>query len=192
MTKICICDLDGVVADNTKRFEKAEEAKQQWQASHRVPGTSAILKEYGAPGANDIFWQEAFNPASVVLDTLIEGVSEALDKLYGEYGVIFLTSRPESMRGATEAWLEGHDISVEHPQFGDFLVTKQPAFQFVKTVTWKAGMVQMLHKLFDADTVVFIDDEEANRRAVLDAYPDGGDFGMVRVYGSLAEAVAAL
>jgi hypothetical protein len=190
--QLLICDLDGVIANNEARFAKAEEAKQQWIAAHRVPGTGAILKEYGAPGANDIYWQTVFNPELVVLDTLIEGVPEALDKLYGEYGVIFLTSRPESMRGATEAWLEEHDISVEHPQFGDSLVMKQPAFQFVKTITWKSGMVQMLHKLFDADELCFIDDEPNNRQAVLDAYPDGGDFGIVKVYASLAEAVAAL
>jgi len=192
MVKLMIVDLDGIVCDNTKRFEKAEEAKQAFindLLAHFGKVDSASEKD-----ATNLYWQTVFNPELVSLDTLIEGVPEALDRLYGEYGVIFLTSRPESMRAATEAWLEEHDIEVAHPQFGDFLVMKQPAFTDAHTYTkvWKVGMVQMLHKLFDADEVVFVDDEPANRQAVLDAYPDGGDFGMVRVYGSLTEAVAAL
>ncbi len=47
----------------------------------------------------------------------------------------------------------------------------------------------MLHRLFEADELLFIDDEVANRQAILDAYPDGGDFGIVRVASSLDEAV---
>src|SRR5579859_6080896 len=155
--KLCICDLDGVVCDNTARFAKAEEAKQAYRRS-----PASITDEEGEMKAVNIFWREAFNPSYVVLDTLIEGVKEALDTLYGEYGVLFLTSRPESMREATVDWLEAHDISVEHPQFGNFLICKPPAFQFVRTSTWKAGTIQMLHRLFGADELLVLEDEQVN------------------------------
>ena len=191
---LAIIDLDGVVADNTKRFEKAEEAKQQWIVEHRVPGTNAILKEYGAPSANDIYWQRAFDSDLVALDTLIDGVRVALEALRftQNYELIFLTSRPESMREATLKWLYDHNILFFSTYRTPSLVMKAPAFQFTKTTVWKAGMVHQLHRLYGADELLFIDDEEANRKAVLDAYPDGGDFGIVRVYVSLAEAVEAL
>ncbi len=42
------------------------------------------------------------------------------------------------------------------------LVMKPPAFQYTKTVVWKAGIVQMLAAMFEASEVLFVDDESTN------------------------------
>ncbi len=180
--RVCFVDLDGVIADPAERFKRAEEAKQQYLIKQ---GAGLQLSMSQEKEATNLYWRTVFTPELVSLDTLIEGVHEALNMLYGEYGVMFLTSRPESMRAATHAWLEAHDISVEHPQFGDFLVMKPPAAQYVKTVVWKALTIQMLVALHGADEALVIDDEKANL-AEMQKY----DVSRMRLCSSLAEAIA--
>jgi len=184
--KLAVIDLDGVIADPAERFKRAEEAKQAF-LNDKNARLEAIFSDgsAGKQRATEIYWRTVFTPELVSLDTLIEGVHEALNMLYGEYGVMFLTSRPESMRAATHAWLEAHDISVEHPQFGDFLVMKPPAAQYVKTVVWKALTIQMLVALHGADEALVIDDEKANL-AEMQKY----DVSRMRLCSSLAEAIA--
>jgi len=194
--KLAIVDLDMVVADNTKRFENAAFMRGYWhgQLTDKLkeplanPTNQAFIEKGLDDLLENLFWQTAFEPDLVQLDTLIEGVDEALYHLEEELGyhIVFLTSRPESMRQATREWLLKY---LDESLMSWEIVMKPPAFQFVKTVTWKAGTVQMLHRLFEADELLFIDDEVANRQAILDAYPDGGDFGIVRVASSLDEAV---
>ena len=64
MSSICIVDLDGVVCDNTRRFEKAEEAKQA-----ALVDRSIQLGERQKT-ATQRFWDTAFTPGLVALDTL--------------------------------------------------------------------------------------------------------------------------
>jgi ribonucleotide monophosphatase NagD (HAD superfamily) len=168
MTKLAIIDLDGVIADSTARFAKAEEAKQTFlaglQGDIQARMHNVLSSTYKPPReqATNIYWQTALDPSLVPLDTLIPGTLEALDVLYGEYGVLFLTSRPETMRAATEEWLYQHNIIVEHPAFGSSLVMKSPAFQYTKTTVWKAGIIHTLTALYAASEVLVIDDEQAN------------------------------
>lgn len=172
--KLCICGLDGCVADNTARFALAEEAKQAYMASHVDPRE-----------ATNIFWREAFTPAHVALDTLVEGVNEALLDIQEQgYKVVFLTSRPESMREATIQWLFASTVY----DADDELVMKAPAFQYVKTVTWKAGMAQTLAMLYGGEDVMFVDDEQTN---IDELVKHGSLNGTLHVwcYHSLAEAV---
>lgn len=177
MSSICIVDLDGVVCDNTRRFEKAEEAKQA-----ALVDRSIQLGERQKT-ATQRFWDTAFTPGLVALDTLIEGAIDALaDIAFSGFDIVTLTSRPESMREATRQWLFDRGYPVDEP-----LIMKAPAFQ---TVTWKAGMVQTLAALYEAENVLFVDDEQANRTAVMDSYLDGSI--ELIVASSLAEALEKL
>jgi phosphoglycolate phosphatase-like HAD superfamily hydrolase len=142
MTKLAIIDLDGVVANPEARFAKAEAA------------TGGVR--------NNLYWQTAFTPEYVALDTLIEGAIETIEGLEAQdYEIIYLTSRPESMRAATIEWLWQVGIYFP-PILRDHLVCKSPAFQFVKTIIWKAGMVYTLAALYEAEEILVIDDEQDN------------------------------
>ncbi len=194
--KLLVCDLDGVVADNTKRMEVAE-TKREFYRQHlgdclpdalANPVNHASVQKGFDDLLENLFWQTAFTPRLVNLDTLIECADEALYRLEEEagYHIVFLTSRIESMRRATLAWLTEH--LREAVQSYD-LVMKDTAFQYTKTPVWKAGTIQTLASLYGADDLLVVDDSPDVQKAVLDAYPDGGEFGIVRVYASLAEAV---
>lgn len=179
MNKLCIVDLDGVVANSEARFAKAEEAKQKaLQLLESDFATALTAKQK----ATDIYWRTAFTPELVALDTLIEGAIDAMATLaFNGYEVIILTSRPESMREASAGWLFEQGYPIEEP-----IIMKAPAFQYTKTTTWKAGMIQTLAALYGADDIVFIDDELANCQEVMKYQP------IPLVFQSLAEAIEKL
>lgn len=177
--KVAVIDLDGVIADSTERFKLAEGAKQEYLKSNEAlrDGFSKDKK------AIDLYWRTAFTPELVALDTQIEGAIDALATLaFNGYGVIILTSRPESMREATRRWLFEQGYPVGAP-----LVMKAPAFQYTKTTVWKAGMVESLARLYSASTILFVDDEEVNCEAVMQSGLEG-----LWCYSSLASAVQSL
>lgn len=153
--KVAFIDLDGVVADATKRFEHAEHlTSMQYDKSRQ----SKLW--------TDLYWRTVFTPEHVTLDTLIADldVEKALDQLEEDgYDLVFLTSRPESMRAATRIWLQQHRLW-EQVRVAEMrqLVMKPAAFYYTKTVTWKAGTVQMLASLSGATEVLVIDDEDVN------------------------------
>lgn len=193
MTKICICDLDGVICDSTARFAKAEEAKAAYKREAELTGNIIVGEE------TKIFWRTAFTPSLVELDTLIDGVVLAIEALWShDYHVSFLTSRPESMREATVQWLEKHgfifaatDLSKylnDDPMGIDHLIMKPASAQFVKTVVWKSLTVEMLVRLFGVDDLMVIDDEQAIQEAIaaLDLPCDR------KIGGNLQEALAML
>jgi phosphoglycolate phosphatase-like HAD superfamily hydrolase len=191
--RLCVVDLDGVVADSTARFAKAEEAKQRFIADMRLGNILSSSKPW-SERAVDVYWKTAFSPELVSLDTLIAGVPQALDALAADgYRVLFLTSRPESMRAATIQWLDGHDLlrAWSHtPRImtpARELAMKASAFQYTKTVLWKVGMVQTLVGMFDASEVLFVDDEEANCEAMRAS--GLGDIVILHCRASLAEAI---
>lgn len=137
MTKLAIIDLDGVVANSDERFKLA----------------------LRSDGKTD--WKIAFKPEHVSLDVLIDGALEAVDNLESKgHAIIFLTSRPESMREATVIWLATHALDSYE------LVMKPASKQFTKTVKWKAEEVQRMASLPGIEKVVFVDDEERNREAI--------------------------
>lgn len=172
MRKICICDIDGVVADSSARFAKAEEAKKQeedrlcaeWYAQndgHLVTLERGVEFELAVKKQLDkIYWETAFAPELVWLDTLIDGVSDALEQIgnHADYDYYFLTSRPESMRAETMKWLF-HHLAYDSDSG---LIMKQASQQYIKTVTWKAGVVELLVRLFSVEELCFIDDEQAH------------------------------
>ncbi len=147
--KLAFIDLDGVIADSTARFDHAE-----------FVATMRYTKSTQSKLWTDLYWRTVFHPDHLVLDTVIDGVRDALTQLEEDYdSVIFLTSRPESMRAATVAWLEQH-LEVHTREL--LLIMKPSAFQYVKTVTWKAGTIHQLAAYYSATDVLVVDDEQAN------------------------------
>jgi hypothetical protein len=140
MSSLAIVDLDGVVANSDARFVRA-------------------TNEQGR-----VNWKVAFDPELVTLDTLIPGADKAIKMLEERrYNVSFLTSRPEHMRATTESWLAQHGLDSYD------LVMKPASAQFTKTVVWKAETVTQIVKQTGTDMILFIDDEEANCKAVENA-----------------------
>lgn len=183
--KLAIIDLDGVVADATARFAKAEEAKQRYAETHEIFDLSISRQRE----ATDLYWREVFNPEYVPMDTLIDGVNEALlDVQHAGYKVIFLTSRPGSMRDATAYWLFEHTVY----DGDDELIMKTSAFQYTKTTVWKAGMVQTLASLYHASQVLVVDDEQANMDVIVQYATVPPVVPELMIAYSLAEAVAKL
>lgn len=198
--KLCICDLDGVVADNTERFKRAEEAKQKFladfQTDHAKRMDFILSGKRPEKAANDLYWSTAFTPQLVALDTIIPGAKEALETLRFKrgYEIMFLSSRPMGMRLATERWLFENDVlfffSMGGPLGRTALMMKAPGFQYVKTVTWKAGMIWTLAGLYGTDEIMFIDDESANLEAAMDAWNEASPRPfLLGVYRSLQSAI---
>lgn len=157
MRKLAIIDIDGVVADATARFAKAEAAKQAFMHDTQAR-MDAVLS--GKNSATDAYWREAFNPIHVPLDELIDGADGDIIALTLQgYEIIFLTSRQSSMRLATLAWLEYYNL-LASDEFSR-LVMKESAFQYTRTIVWKAGMVQTVAAMLDAQMVLFITDQQA-------------------------------
>lgn len=152
---LAVIDLDGVVADSSARFTRAR----------RSDGS--------------IDWQVAFTPELVSLDILISGADEAIRRLVQRgYEIVFLTSRPESMRDATQQWLDTNALD------GYELVMKPEEKKYVKTVLWKADEVARLAAMPPVVSLLFIDDEERSRAEVQARQLPG-----VTVLASLAELI---
>ncbi len=185
--KLCVCDLDGVLADNTARFARAEQERQAFLQEMDIDPEDAdktpaklIEKE-----ATNLYWRTVFSPELVPLDTLIEGAIDAMAQLSLKgYEVVILTSRPESMREATMRWLFD-----QGKWNAKAIIMKAPAFQYVKTVIWKAGMIQTLAALYIADDLIVIDDEQVN---IDELHKHGFEDSLkLRCYTSLQEAIEA-
>jgi len=186
--KLAVIDLDGVVANVDARFARAEEVKLALLSDRSIQ-----LGERERTATNR-YWQEVFNPEYVPLDTLIDGTGRALDDVEEEgYDIVFLTSRPEAMRQATLAWLDEHgaweNIAIAEKRQ---LVMKAPAFQYVKTTVWKAGMVQTLSALYGASRVLVVDDEQANLNEIIKYATVQPVVPGLMIARSLSEAVAKL
>lgn len=184
MVKLAIVDIDGVIADASARFARAEAIREA------ARNDRAIQLGERERTATDRYWRAALDPAYVYLDTLIEGVLDLIDDLANNHGyrILYLTSRPTIMREATIHWFEAHGVQVGSlPAPGiDWLVMKAPAFQYVKTPVWKAGMVHTLLDLFDVapEDAIYIDDETAHHYEVQRHLPD------VKCYASLQAVFA--
>lgn len=186
--KLAIIDLDGVCVDSSARFAKAEEAKQDFLKTHLAPANldgSRLLEQK----ATDLYWRTAFRLDLVSLDTLIDGAAEALDCLEERgYHIQLLTSRPETMRVATFEWLSYRAFSLSLLR-NERLILKPLSQQYVKTITWKAGTIEVLARVLGADDLLVVDDEHAQQ---LQADLAGLDCFKVTCVSSLAEAVATI
>lgn len=182
MSKLAIIDLDGVVCDSSARFAKAEEAKERYR---RDMENNFIVNKQGEA---DAYWKMAFTPDLVQLDTLMDGVSDALSQLSrAGYRFCFLTSRPETMREATVTWFQRHYL-FDYADNGR-LIMKPLSQQYVKTPVWKAGTIEVLARLLQPDDLLVVDDEHA---AQLTADLAHLDVMKLTCVASLQEAVAKI
>src|SRR5712691_9407202 len=109
MPKLAIIDLDGVVADNTARMEQAEQRRAFYRQhlgdalpdALANPANHASVQKAFDDLLEALYWQAAFTPSAVKLDVLIDGADTAIEAVEESYQVLFLTSRPESLRKAT-------------------------------------------------------------------------------------------
>lgn len=172
-SKVAFIDLDGVVADSTKRFVLATVAKLEAQQSG-----------VGEREAVDIYWRTALNGEHVPHDELIEGCLVSLTILAQQgYCIVYLTSRPEHMRRATETWLNKHNLFISSVLMLDM---KPADKQFTKTVAWKIDRLHELATNMQADEVLFVDDEPPMRVALMDRANDVPY--SIKVCSSLVEA----
>lgn len=159
MKNIAFIDIDGVIANSNARFEQATTNGK-------------------------IDWKIAFDPELIKTDVLIEGADECLQYLQKTFRIVLFSSRPESLRDATNAWLK------EHGQYGiphSHLILKPPAAQYIKTVTWKALTLDTLAMFLDAEFVIFVDDEPANINEVV-KHMDTSRYTL-NTYSDLAAAI---
>ena len=184
MNRVCFVDLDGVIVNRDARLARAREVYVEKMTAQ---GKEPLPLSYDW---RTFDWETFCDPRLVSLDTLIEGAKEALEHLryVQRYELLFLSSRPETMRAATVTWLYSKDILFYLGGLGQVaLILKSPAFQSLKTPVWKAGMVQMLTLFMGVDTVLFVDDREENIQQVL-KHVDTQRCS-IKAYTSLADAV---
>lgn len=137
--KTAFIDLDGTVCNSEKRFAQA------WQRGR-------------------IDWSIAFHPPLLELDELIAGTETALEKFEQDgWQIVFLSSRPESLRRATRDWLRRHDLL--HGQHGERRIILKPSHQrTTNTPKWKAEIV-CAAGLNQAEVIV-VDDASENLVAI--------------------------
>ncbi len=151
--KLAIIDIDGVVASATKRFERAGVERSLYHLA------GADRPERVQREATDVYWRAALDPAFVHLDTLIDGANDHLNRLIDDgYTIVFLTSRPQAMAGATSEWFALHVFLKASTE----ILFKASGFQYVKTPVWKVGMAQTLIAWYGATDTIFVDDEQAH------------------------------
>lgn len=138
--KTAFIDLDGTVCNVEKRFAHA------WQQGR-------------------IDWSIAFHPPLLELDELIAGSEAALEKFEQDgWEIIFLSSRPETLRRATRDWLRRHDLL--HGQTGEErrIILKPSQHRWTNTPRWKAEIVCATG--LNRDEVVVVDDAGENLVAI--------------------------
>lgn len=79
MKRTAIFDLDGTLADASKRLHFIQGEKKDWDGF--------------------------FRPENLAMDAVIEPVAEALEALEKEYAIVFCTGRPQRTQAATVRWL---------------------------------------------------------------------------------------
>lgn len=78
-----VCDVDGVLSDNSARLEALDRSNPDWVAFH------------------DLQHEDPLRAAEAALLSLLYD---------GGYNVVLLTNRPEMYRAVTEEWLDRHQV----------------------------------------------------------------------------------
>lgn len=136
-------DLDGTVANTAHREH--------------------YLKEQEVP--NHMRWANFFNPTHVSKDSVMPRADVLNNLLAGKDPVTFLTSRPESTREASSAWL-GSNFSNFNPELHKLLM--KPPDTKVPSATWKTDQIAARG---DKD-FTFMDDDAGNRASMAERFPD--------------------
>ncbi len=159
MSSIAILDFDGVIVDNSIHTNIAQERARAFVREQALDLDRATERK----ALSTFFYSERgfFDTTLIEYDQLTPGCSKALTDILQEYDtVVILTSRPLSMREATLQWFSRWCPGYENIEF----LFKDSDESVMKTAIWKASMVAQLVEHYD--TLLFIDDDERNRKAV--------------------------
>lgn len=159
MSKIAIADFDGVIADVREHTKIAQERARAF-VREQTPGAEG---EAERKALSRFFYSEQgfFDNTLVECDQVVTGCHTALASLLREYDkVVVVTSRPPSMREATLQWFSQWYPGNENVEF----IFKDVNESVLRTAAWKARAVA--HFAQQYETLLFIDDDERNRKAV--------------------------
>ncbi len=135
---VAVIDIDGVVADLRHRLHHVTEHPKDWRRFFA--------------GADD--------------DGLLVEGEETVRALAEVYDVVYLSGRPERLRGVTERWFARHDLP-------DGPLLLRPADDYRPSSVYK---IDVLEELAETRTVVVLVDDDprvldAARRAGFDVLP---------------------
>lgn len=119
---VAVVDIDGVLADVRHRLHHVTGSPKNWPAFF----------------------------AAAAEDTLLAEGEDAVRRLAEVYDVVYLSGRPERLRGVTERWLAEHDL----PQ-GPLLL--RPLDDYRPSSILK---VEVLERIAEANTVVVLVDDD--------------------------------
>lgn len=187
--KLAIIDIDETLVHTDARFARARQVMTELFAEH-VTDTSVKMKHV-MKMAEEEFWRVGFDPGLICLDDPIPGAEDALYRIEDAgYQIVLLSSRIEALREATVEYFFKYQPAIyDLIYYHGGLFLKPTAFQHVKTAVWKAGITQMLAAQYDAEEVLFVDDDKENCESVLQ---HAGTYPLVRVALSLDAAVELL
>lgn len=159
MSRIAVCDFDGVVADSAEHTKIAQERAKVFVLQQASDLDEATERK----ALSRFFYSERgfFDTRLIEHDQLMSGCHQALAHLAQAYdNVVIVTSRPPSMREATLQWFSRWCPGYEHMEF----IFKDTEESVLKTASWKARLVAQFARHYDS--ILFIDDDERNRKAV--------------------------
>lgn len=159
MSKLAIADFDGVIADVAEHVKIARQRAQAFVREQAIDGENEAERK----ALSSFFYSERgfFDNTLITYDQLVRDCQQALASLLQQYDkVVVLTSRPLSMREATLQWFSRYCPGCEGIDF----IFKDTEERVLKTATWKARTVVRFAEQYE--TILFIDDDERNRKAV--------------------------
>jgi hypothetical protein len=145
-----------MVANNSKRSELARDYSASFSGREQT----------------NAFFAKLFDPALVAHDELEEHATFFLALLQPQCKMVYLASRPHTMREATDVWLKAQGVyyPVIYKNYGSGEKREDGTYdngdRFMKTTAWKKREVERLLAEENPDILLFADDEEANRLAV--------------------------
>jgi hypothetical protein len=127
---IAVFDIDGVVADVRHRLHHIEGGRRSWER----------------------FFHEA------AADLLLPEGAELVADLARRHDIVWLTGRPEWLRGVTAKWLADHGLPAED-------LNLRPPGDYRPAPRYK---LDALRRLADRNVAAFVDDDELVVRTALD------------------------
>ena len=174
---IIFCDIDGVIADIRHRLHFKDEG------------------DYDAFYADDNLAKDELNRKGMATLTMLVGLDQV------ETSLTFITGRPERTRSATERWLAKNlpdglayrCHSLRMRQDGDYRKSAVVKAELAKEILIEYGWLSWDGELlFTTDSILFIDDDPTNVKAVCEELPSiiGLTFGTKRFDELVKEANA--
>lgn len=142
MVNLAVIDRDGVIADVTRRLRIAQklasyDASTQTYSDHSTHLAPEVIAQV------PVDWSLFFQRSLMALDEPITSAPRHLMAMYqAEWMIRYLTSTPEHLAGASQAWMLDHGMPL-FPRYGIPVpfVHKPPAAQYLKTAIWKVLVV---------------------------------------------------